>query len=107
MPTCHQQQCFLSPAQLLWRYDMVLWGNNKEELLDKGRKLYAYIHPTGASVLRLCLLRKIKGAIEENLQESRREWMLWMMERAGRKNSNNNNFQFWQQHNKPIELLNK
>jgi putative transposase len=31
--------------------------------------------------------------------------VLWMMERAGRKNSNNkNNFQFWQQHNKPIVL---
>jgi putative transposase len=31
--------------------------------------------------------------------------VLWMMERAGRKNSNNkNNFQFWQQHNKPVEL---
>jgi putative transposase len=24
--------------------------------------------------------------------------------RAGKQNSNNRNFQFWQQHNKPIEL---
>jgi putative transposase len=39
--------------------------------------------------------------------ESRKEWMLWMMERAGRKNSNNDNWQFWQQHNKPIMLLNR
>jgi hypothetical protein len=30
--------------------------------------------------------------------------MLWMMERAGKKNGNNNDFQFWQQHNHPIEL---
>ena len=30
--------------------------------------------------------------------------MLWMMERAGSKNSNIKNRQFWQQHNKPIEL---
>jgi putative transposase len=29
----------------------------------------------------------------------------WMMERTDRKNSNNNNFQFWQQHNQPIELF--
>jgi hypothetical protein len=27
-----------------------------------------------------------------------------MMERAGRKNSNNSDFQFWQQNNHPIEL---
>ena len=30
--------------------------------------------------------------------------MLWMMERAGKKKSNNKDFQFWQQHNHPIEL---
>ena len=27
--------------------------------------------------------------------------------RAGKKNSNNNDWQLWQQHNHPIELLNK
>ncbi len=32
--------------------------------------------------------------------------MTWLMERAGRKNSNNRQWQFWQQHNKPIEILN-
>jgi len=31
--------------------------------------------------------------------------MLWMMERAGKKNSNNQSFQFWQQDNHPIELM--
>ncbi|GAB3200477.1 hypothetical protein ABID22_004071 [Pontibacter aydingkolensis] len=30
--------------------------------------------------------------------------MLWLMERAGLKNSNVKHRQFWQQHNKPIEL---
>lgn len=30
--------------------------------------------------------------------------MLWMMERAGKKNSNNSDWQFWQQHNKPLEI---
>jgi putative transposase len=30
--------------------------------------------------------------------------MLWMMERAGMKNSNVKRMQLWQQHNKPIEL---
>jgi putative transposase len=45
-------------------------------------------------------------AISENPVESRREWMLFMFERAGRKNSNNSKYQFWQQHNHPIELDN-
>ena len=31
--------------------------------------------------------RKMLKLIEENLQESRKEWMLWMFERAGKKNS--------------------
>ncbi len=42
--------------------------------------------------------------IEQNPQESRKEWMLWMFERAGKKNANNSKFQFWQQHNQPEEL---
>jgi putative transposase len=46
-------------------------------------------------------LRKI---ITENPQESRKEWMLWLMERAGKKNSYNSDWQFWQQDNKPIEI---
>jgi hypothetical protein len=27
-----------------------------------------------------------------------------MMERAGKKNGNNKDWQFWQQHNKPLEI---
>ena len=48
---------------------------------------------------------QLKKAIRDEPAESRREWMLWMMERAGKKNSNNLQFQFWQQHNKPVELF--
>ncbi len=40
------------------------------------------------------------------MQESRKEWILWMMKRAGIKNSNVKEYQFWQQHNNPIELWN-
>ncbi|NMM50489.1 REP-associated tyrosine transposase [Marinigracilibium pacificum] len=50
---------------------------------------------------------QLKKAIIDHPGESRREWMLWMFERAGLKNSNNKKWQFWQQHNKPIELLNE
>ncbi|MGV3504908.1 MAG: transposase [Adhaeribacter sp.] len=46
----------------------------------------------------------ILKAISENPQESRREWMLWHFSRAGKRNSNNENYQFWQQNNQPIEL---
>ena len=47
---------------------------------------------------------ELKKAIENNKQESRKEWMLWMMERAGKRNNNNSNFQFWIQDNHPIVL---
>jgi REP element-mobilizing transposase RayT len=33
-------------------------------------------------------LRKMLKTIEENPQESSREWLLWMFEKAGKKNSN-------------------
>ena len=46
----------------------------------------------------------LKTVIAENPQESRKEWLLWMMKRAGIKNKNNKVFQFWQQHNHPILL---
>ena len=40
----------------------------------------------------------------DNRQESRRDWMLKIFSAAGRQNSNNKNFHFWQQSNHPIEL---
>lgn len=49
--------------------------------------------------------KQIIKAIEQHPGESRREWMLRMFREAGAANSNNKDYQFWQQHNKPIELL--
>jgi putative transposase len=46
--------------------------------------------------------KKLLKTIEENQTESRREWILWMMERVGKKNPNNEKYQFWQQNNHPI-----
>jgi REP element-mobilizing transposase RayT len=87
---------------------------------EKGMQLYAYcfmpshIHFIFRSSLEqpMELLRdfkkftakKIIEAIENNPQESRREWLLWMFERAGKKQGNVSKYQFWQHHNKPIEL---
>ena len=47
----------------------------------------------------------LKQAIKDHPAESRREWMLWMMGRAGKKNGQNLEFQLWQQNNHPIELF--
>ena len=48
--------------------------------------------------------KKLIKIIQQLPQESRKKWMLWMFKRAGQNNSNNNKYQFWQQHNQPIEL---
>jgi len=42
--------------------------------------------------------------IKDNIQESRKDWLLNSFKKAGQSNSNNTVNQFWQQHNKPIEL---
>ncbi len=54
--------------------------------------------------LKVYTSKQLQEKIESNNQESRREWLLWMMARAGSKNSNVKKRQFWQQHNKPIIL---
>jgi putative transposase len=43
-----------------------------------------------------------QGKVDET--ELAFQWLIWMMERAGMKNGNNNAWQLWQQHNQPIEL---
>ena len=48
--------------------------------------------------------RQIRKHIEYTQQKSRREWLIWMMKRAGSKASNNRDHQFWLHHNHPIEL---
>lgn len=87
---------------------------------NKGMEIYAYCimpshvhlifsakHHNPGDILRdfkTHTSKKLQKLIEENLHESRREWILWMMERVGIKNSNVKKRQFWQQHNNPIEL---
>ena len=50
--------------------------------------------------------RSIRKLLEDKtrLPESRREWICEKMYKAGKANSNNNDFQLWQQNNHPIEL---
>lgn len=86
----------------------------------KGMELFAYcIMPSHLHLLFRStnedpggLLRDFKGftskqmirTISGNPQESRKEWLLWMFRKAGEKNSNVKEYQFWQQHNQPLEL---
>nr|WP_321228967.1 transposase [uncultured Psychroserpens sp.] len=48
--------------------------------------------------------KKIIETIKNNTQESRKEWLLWMFEKAGKDANNVSKNKFWQHHNKPIEL---
>ncbi|MGM0582204.1 MAG: REP-associated tyrosine transposase [Bacteroidota bacterium] len=48
--------------------------------------------------------KQLQSAILENIQESRKDWLLWMLKRAGSKSSNVTGSQLWQHNNKPIEL---
>jgi hypothetical protein len=47
---------------------------------------------------------KLKEAIIKHPTESRREWILAMMQKAGKENCHNRDFQLWQQDNHPIQL---
>jgi len=89
--------------------------------LEKGLEIYGYCIMTshihmiigthGANLEHIMWDMKrhtsiaLRQAIEQHPTESRREWMLWMMKRAGTKNSHNSEFQLWQQDNHPIELF--
>lgn len=121
---------FVSFAVVYW-IDVFIRHEYKQVILDslqyctknKGLELYGYCIMTSHVHLIIGsqgekmehIMRDFKSytatqlrkAIAQHPQESRKEWMLWMMERAGKKNSNNTNFQFWQQHNHPIELFSK
>lgn len=46
----------------------------------------------------------IRKLLENDVQESRRKWIVKMMYESGRKQSNNRDFQFWQHHFHPIQL---
>ena len=89
---------------------------------EKGLNLYAWVIMTNhihliaaaaQSKLMSHILRDLKRhtskqlikAIAQNPKESRKQWMLAIFGKAGKYNSNNTDFQFWQQDNHPIELL--
>jgi REP element-mobilizing transposase RayT len=122
-----EQLYFISFAVVFW-IDVFVREEYKELLLDsirfcqreKGLEIYAWCIMTshvhliiGSNKnkmediirdLKSHTFRQLKQTIKNHPQESRKEWMLWMMKRAGLKNINNKEFQFWQQHNQPLVL---
>jgi putative transposase len=95
-------------------------GKNKGMPARRGREIFAWcIMPSHVHLifrakdnnpgdllrdLKTYTSKKIQKMMIDNPQESRKEWMAWMMKRAGGKNSYIRGQQFWQHHNKPIEL---
>lgn len=49
--------------------------------------------------------KRILEAVAEHPEESRRDWMLWMMERAGSRTPGNDIYQLWQHDNHPIAVF--
>jgi putative transposase len=122
-----QKMYFISFATVNW-IDLFTRNEYKEELIKcwqycqekKGLEIYAWcIMPSHVHMIigsnnkpledivrdmKSFTSAQMKKMIATHPQESRREWLLWMFERAGKKNGNNNDWQFWQQHNQPIEI---
>jgi REP element-mobilizing transposase RayT len=92
-------------------YKDILVESLKYCIKNKGLKLYAWVIMSNHVHLIIGtedkpmqdILRDIKRhtsktiikAIEENVQESRRDWLLSFFEREGRKNPSNEHYQFW------------
>jgi REP element-mobilizing transposase RayT len=125
----HEKTYFISFATINWidvftrkMYKDILVDTINHCIKEKGLVIYAWCIMTNHMHMIISsenkklqdIMRDLKGysskeilkSIKENQQESRKEWMMWMFERAGRKNSNNTTHQFWQQHNHPLILNN-
>jgi putative transposase len=118
---------FVSFAAVGWM-DLFIRKEYKDILLNsfqycidhKGLELYAYCIMTShvhliigshkepmANIMRDLkrhTSEQLQKAIERNPGESRKEWMLQLMQEAGSQNANNRGFQLWRQDNRPIEL---
>lgn len=120
---------FLSISTVFWidiftrrEYKDILIDSLKHCTKEKGLILFAYVimsnhihlivqtEEDAASIsntirdFKKYTAMQIIKCLKENYAESRREWILWMMKKAGERNGNNSNYQFWQQNNHPIKL---
>jgi REP element-mobilizing transposase RayT len=118
---------FVSFATVNWvdvftrqKYFDVLAASISYCRIEKGMEVYAYcfmpshlhllfrdINENPSGLLRdfkRYTSKKLIESIENNPQESRKEWLLQTFKEAGEKKTNISNYQFWQHHNNPIEL---
>lgn len=124
----HQALHFITFATVEWIdalsrpvYKDIVVDSLQYCITNKGLILYAYVimsnhvHMIAAAQegyhlsdilrdLKKFTSKRLIEAIENNPQESRKRWMLWIFRSAGQKNHNNQTYQFWQQDNRPIEL---
>jgi len=70
---------------------MVVWAENS--LSDILRDFKSYTS------------KQIIQQIQDNIQESRKDWLLYMFRYYANNNKHNAEYQFWQQHNHPIDLF--
>lgn len=122
----HEGMYFISFATINWidvfvrqEYLMVI-TDSLNYCIEKGLIVYGYcVMPSHIHLifrdsnkdpskllkeLKTFTSKQMKKEIETNPRQSRKEWLLKMMKEAGLKNSNVKSYQFWQQHNNPIEL---
>jgi len=113
--TVHWIDVFIREKYMVILIDSIEYCQN-----HKGLQLFAYcIMPSHVHILfrstksdpsgfvrdfKRYTAKRLIEAISENDQESRREWILSMLKQAGKKKTNVSKMQFWQHHNKPIEL---
>ncbi len=126
--TAHQSPHFITFSTVQWvdaltrpSYKHVIIDSLKFCQVHKGLILYAYVimsnhvHLIASAEetynlsdilrdLKKFTSKKLIYEISNNPEESRRSWLLWLFKSAGMNNSNNKDFQFWQQDNRPIQL---
>jgi len=124
----HQDVYFISFSVIEWvdalsrpYYKDILIDSFKHCQQNKGLVIYAYVIMNNhvhmivsaaegynlSDILRdmkKFTSKKIIAAIDENIQESRKRWMLWLFRSNGERNYNNEIYQFWQQDNHPVCL---
>ena len=78
---------------LMTNHIHMIIGSHKDPLAAIVRDMKAYTST------------RIHKVLSDHTHESRKDWMLELFTEAGKQNSNNNKWQLWLQHNKPIEIV--
>ena len=104
------------------RYKEIIINSLKFCITNKGMVLYAYVIMTnhihmiirarnGENIAALVrdfkryTARVIYNTLKADSNESRRNWMLWIMESQGKKSSSNEKMKMWRHENHPVALI--